>query len=82
MKKFPHDPKHQALRALLKSLRLEANLRQDDLALKLGRPQSFVSKYELGEYRVDVVDAFEICEALGVPFVEFAQRFSKQVAKI
>lgn len=30
----------------------------------LGRPQSFVSKYEGGERRLDVIEFIEVCEAL------------------
>lgn len=39
---------------------------QIELAQKLSRPQSFVSKYELGERRLDVVEFLEVAEALGV----------------
>jgi transcriptional regulator with XRE-family HTH domain len=41
-------------------------LTQIELAQKLSRPQSFVSKYELGERRLDVVEFLEVAEALGV----------------
>ena len=39
---------------------------QAQLALLLGRPQSFISKYERGERRLDFVEVLEITEALGV----------------
>lgn len=32
----------------------------------LGKPQSFVSKYETGERRLDVIEFAELCSALGV----------------
>ena len=38
---------------------------QMDLAQRLQRPQSFVSKYELAERRLDVVELLEVCAALG-----------------
>jgi transcriptional regulator with XRE-family HTH domain len=41
----------KALLALLRDLRKEAGLRQTDLAKKLEKPQSYVSKYESGERR-------------------------------
>ncbi|MGG5890690.1 helix-turn-helix domain-containing protein [Falsiroseomonas sp. HC035] len=44
--------------------RLAAGLTQVELATRLGRPQSFVSKYETGERRLDVVEFLEIAEAL------------------
>jgi len=40
----------------LRQARLEAGLRQEEVARKLNRPQSFVSKIESGERRVDVVE--------------------------
>jgi transcriptional regulator with XRE-family HTH domain len=38
---------------------------QAEVALRLGRPQSFVSKYESGERYLDVVEFVEVCAALG-----------------
>jgi len=52
--------------ALLKQARLEAGVTQDELARRLGRPQSFISKCESGERRVDVVEFLAFCRALGV----------------
>ena len=37
---------------------------QADVAGRLGRPQSFVSKYESGERRLDVVEFLEVCAAI------------------
>ena len=44
--------------------RHEADLTQIDLAKKLRRPQSYVSKYERGERRLDVIEFIEVAEAL------------------
>jgi transcriptional regulator with XRE-family HTH domain len=66
------------LRALLRQAREEAGIRQADLARKLGRKQGFVSKYELGDRRLDLVDLAEICDALGLSFTEFAERFDEK----
>jgi transcriptional regulator with XRE-family HTH domain len=46
--------------------RHEAHFTQIDLAKKLRRPQSFVSKYERGERRLDVVEFIEVTEALKI----------------
>jgi transcriptional regulator with XRE-family HTH domain len=46
--------------------RHDAELTQIDLAKKLRRPQSFVSKYERGERRLDVVEFIEVTEVLRV----------------
>ncbi len=64
----------EVLRKLLRDLRLGANLRQTELAKKLGLPQSFVSKYESGERRLDILELRSVCAALGVPLSEFVRR--------
>ena len=52
------------LRLLIES-RKEARLTQQELADRLNRPQSFVSKYEKGERRLDVAEFLKISEAIG-----------------
>jgi transcriptional regulator with XRE-family HTH domain len=54
-------------------MRLDARIRQEDVAAQLGRPQSFVSKYESGEQSLDVIEVADICEALGTDLVAFAR---------
>jgi transcriptional regulator with XRE-family HTH domain len=49
-------------------------MRQVDLADKLGRTQSFVSKYESGERRLDLIELNEICKALHVSLSEIVIR--------
>ena len=63
----------------LKEIRIEAGLRQVDLAKKLGVPQSRVSKYELGERRIDLLELRAICTALGLPFVEFVKELERRI---
>ncbi len=55
----------EVLRNLLRQVRLEAGLRQEDVAARLGLPQSFVSKYESGERRLDVLELRRVCLAIG-----------------
>jgi transcriptional regulator with XRE-family HTH domain len=57
--------KHAKLRALLLKARKDAGLTQAVLAVRLGRPQSFVSKYEAGERRLDVVEFLDVGRAVG-----------------
>ncbi|HMD75760.1 MAG TPA: helix-turn-helix transcriptional regulator [Terracidiphilus sp.] len=63
------------LRGQLIQARKSAGLTQVGLADRLGRPQSFVSKYERGERRLDVIEFCEVCHALGIDPVAFLQRF-------
>lgn len=71
----PWDEKREALTALLKSLRSEAGLTQTEMANLLGKPQSYVSKYESGERRLDFVEVLEVCESLGVTPQAFVARY-------
>ncbi len=71
-----HD--RHVLLQLLRQVRLDAGLRQEDLAQVLGRKQAYVSKYELGERRLDLLELIAVCDAVGLPFPEFAKRFEKE----
>ena len=50
---------------LLVAVRKSADIRQQTLAKKLGRPQSFVAKYENGERRLDIIEFIAVARALG-----------------
>ena len=65
MSKSIHSPQHIKLRELLVAARKRAGLTQQDVANRLGRPQSFVAKYEGGERRLDVVEFLQVAVALG-----------------
>lgn len=56
---------YQCLIQSMVSARQTAGLRQVDLAKKLGKPQSFVSKMETGERRLDVIEFLVIARAMG-----------------
>lgn len=56
--------------------RKRANLTQAAVAERLGRPQSFVSKYEQGERRLDVVEFFEVASALGINPISLLRKAS------
>jgi transcriptional regulator with XRE-family HTH domain len=79
MPKSIFTPEHKKLQRLLRQARLAAGLRQEDLAEYLGRPQSFVSKYERGERRLDLVELRQICQAVGIPLADFAKRFEESL---
>lgn len=60
--------------ACLAAARRRANVTQDELAARLGKPQSFISEYERSQRRVDVVELVVISRALGVdPLDLFAE---------
>jgi transcriptional regulator with XRE-family HTH domain len=68
-------PRHQEFIQFLVTARKAANVTQVELAARLGRPQSFVSKYERGERRLDVVEFCQIAEALGHEPARLLQEF-------
>lgn len=70
---FSQQQRH--LQEFLREVRTEARLRQVDLAKRLGQPQSFVSKYESGERRLDLIELRQICKALNIPLIDFVKRF-------
>lgn len=68
----------EVLRDLLRQLRKKAGLRQVDLAEKLGKPQSYVSKYESGERTLNILEAKQICETLGMLLSDFAKKIERK----
>ena len=65
MKKTVHTVAQLALRRGLVKARKSAELTQQELAKHLGKPQSFVAKYETGERRLDVVEFLRVMRAIG-----------------
>lgn len=58
----------------LRAARKEAGLTQEKVAERLHQTQSFVSKCERGERRIDVVELRAFCLAIEISFIEFVQR--------
>ena len=61
--------------AMLIELRLDADLTQAELGTRMGRTQSFVSKIERGERRLDVIEFCEWVELLGQDPAQMISRF-------
>lgn len=61
-----NSPTYGRLRTLLIEARLRERLTQAEVAKRLRRAQSFVSKYELGERRLDIVDFLAVCDVLNL----------------
>lgn len=59
--------------------RKRAGLTQAELSARLQRPQSFVSKYERGERRLDVIEFGQVAHALGLDPVRFLGRLYREV---
>ena len=67
----------KAFLSMLRELRTQAGFRQIDMARALGKPQAFVSYYESGARRLDLLELRQICGILGVPLLDFVQKFEK-----
>lgn len=67
--------KKRHLADLLKRIRLEAHLTQGQIAKKIGQTQSYVSKYEHGEQRLDLIELESVCDATGITLAEFIRRY-------
>ena len=61
-----HDARYKRLIDALADARRETGLTQLELAQRLGRRQQFVSKYESGERRLDVIEFADIARLLGL----------------
>ena len=66
-----HSDSYQGLLKALVAQRGQAGLSQAQLATRLGKPASFVGKYELGERRLDVIELMVILRELDASFLEF-----------
>ncbi|MBK9944488.1 MAG: helix-turn-helix transcriptional regulator [Kouleothrix sp.] len=66
MPKSVFSPTYEQFRARLIQARTDAGLTQMEVATLLKRPQSFVSKYENGERRLDVIEFLEIAQVLQI----------------
>lgn len=68
---------YEGFRLLLIDARTSAGLTQTDLARRLGQPQSFVSKYERGERRLDVIEFLEVARAIGFDPPRFIRKLQQ-----
>lgn len=81
MSKSRYTRADEIYRELLKEARSAKKLTQADVAASLGLPQSYVSKYESGERRLDFVETALVCKALGMSIENFAAAYSGKLAE-
>ncbi len=79
MQKSLFSKQHRSLVALLREVRQQANLTQVDIAQRLQATQSFVSKCERGERRLDVLELRAWCKALDMSLAEFLRRLEPKL---
>lgn len=79
MIKSLNSKEHKILLEMLYQLRVVSGLRQSDLADLLKVPQSFVSKIESGERRIDLIELREILKCFKTDIKEFVNEFENKI---
>lgn len=74
-----YEAPYRLLLERIRAVRRAADVTQAELAKRLGTDQSFVSKYERGERRLDVVELRAICIALGINLTDFLLDFEREL---
>lgn len=77
-----HDPSYVIFRELLLQARITKGMLQSTVAEKLGKNQSFVSKYERGERRLDFPEFLNVAEALEIDVVNFIKQYKDSLKKL
>lgn len=79
MQKSLYTKERLILCQLLHDLRKKSGMQQVELAKKLDEYQSFISKYESGERRLDLVEIRIICQAIGITLSEFITIYEEKI---
>ncbi|MGC3971601.1 MAG: helix-turn-helix transcriptional regulator [Pirellulales bacterium] len=78
MPKSTFTADYRLFTTMLRQVREQAGITQVDLAKRLKQTQSYVSKVERGERRLDLVQLRWWCKGLGVSITTFVRDFDRQ----
>jgi transcriptional regulator with XRE-family HTH domain len=81
MEKSVFSRDYRIFTEVLRDFRTRAELTQDQLAEKVGQTQSYISKYERGELRLDLVQLRQLCTAMGTELSEFVAEFEERLRR-
>lgn len=81
MKKSVWQEKYKTLATELGEIRKSLGLTQSQLAKKLDKPQSYVSKYESGDRYLDFIEVLAVCEACNADPVQLIQKLNASLPK-
>jgi transcriptional regulator with XRE-family HTH domain len=70
---------NQIFLELLRKEREDAGVSQVELAKRLKQTQTYVSKCERGERRLDLVETRWYCQGIGITFADFAAKFDAAI---
>jgi transcriptional regulator with XRE-family HTH domain len=79
MEKSLFTREHRVLTELLRDVRARSGMTQIDLAKKLKESQSYISKWERGVLRLDLVQVRSLCQALGMTLQELVVEYEKRL---
>lgn len=74
-----YDPCYKIFVECLRDFRAQSRMTQQELASQLNCPQSYISKYEQGQKRLDIVEIKRICNVFGVSLTEFADEYETRL---
>ena len=75
-----YEHEYRILIDCLKNCRLRSKMTQQELALHLGCSQTYISKYEQCQKRLDIIEVRKICLCLGTSLSEFVTEFEERIA--
>jgi transcriptional regulator with XRE-family HTH domain len=81
MEKTIYSREYAVVLRLLRAAREQAGITQVDLAKKLKQTQSFVSKIERGDRRLDIVQLRTFCKVFGLSLLEFVERLEAELGR-
>jgi len=74
------SPAYALLLRQLREARLRTGMTQAQAAQRLGRPQSFISKCESGERRIDIVELLQLCGVYGCDPREIIEQLERELS--
>jgi transcriptional regulator with XRE-family HTH domain len=81
MEKSIHTAQYVNFLKLFRETRIRAGITQIELAERVGQAQSFISKCERGERRIDIIELRTFCEALGTSLQQFVAVLERRIIR-
>lgn len=76
-----YEPEYKLFIECLKESRIQSRMTQQELATHLGCSQAYISKYEQGQKRLDIIEVRNICHCLGISLPDIVNQFEERLKK-
>ena len=73
----PRSAEYGILLDLIREARVASGLTQKEICDRLGKPKNYMIKVERGERRVDVIELFALCKAMGADALQILREFAE-----